>query len=518
MDILSSLNTGGSGLNIKDLSETLSQAEIVPRKDLISGRIDTAETRLSGYDRLRGQMDTLSDAMSMMSALSPRKVTTDNGAVGVVLADPSALDLDTASITVDRLAQSQVLSFTGFSAADQTIGAGTLSVDMGSWSDDTPPQFTQNASATQTITFAEGSTLADVAEALSSFEGVSARVIDLGDGTFSLGVISETGKQNALRLSAPPGSPMAAFDFASDPSAVQVQSAQDAELRLNGVTVTRPSNSVDDLLPGVELTLNATTTQAANIAVSADVEGTLTTMQALVDMVNATRSLVTSLTSRGVGANAEKGDLAGDSLANDALAGMSSILSQSFGSSGLHLADIGILTERDGSLTLDEAAFTKALSADPAMLDPLFSDEMSATNATVEGSPPASTEAGSYKFQRDPATGTATIDGVAVFGNQNGDGDWTYSVPSGPMRGVKITVADETEFATINFAPSMAKSLKAHVDGVTETGGTLDQREATLNKSITEENIALEAWIRGWRNCACDTSASSPKWNGSSRS
>ncbi len=48
MDILSSLNTGGSGLNISELTETLTNAEIEPRKSLITPRIATAELPLSG--------------------------------------------------------------------------------------------------------------------------------------------------------------------------------------------------------------------------------------------------------------------------------------------------------------------------------------------------------------------------------------------------------------------------------------------------------------------------------------
>lgn len=493
MDILGTLNTGGSGLNIKELSETLSQAEIVPRKELISGRIDTAETRLSGYDRLRGQMDTLSEAMTMMRALSPRMLTSDSLAVGVAIADPAALDFDAATIDVDRIAQAQVLNFSGFSGPDQPIGAGILRVDKGSWSDGIPPQFTQGALATQTIDFAPGSTLSDVAQALSEIDGVTARVIDQGDGVYSLGIISDTGRNNALRLSAPLGSLLSSFDFAADPTGAQVQAAQDAELRLNGIAVTRPSNTITDLLPGVELSLKAPTTQTANITLSADVEGTLTAMQGFVDMVNATHTLVTTLTARGVGANADKGDLAGDTLAKDALSGIASILSQGFGRSDVHLADIGILTERNGSLTLDEVKFTKALTANPALLEPLFRDDLTSDTATVTGTPPAATAAGSYAFVRDPATGTATVNGVRVFGNQNDTGDWIYSVASGPLRGVTITVAQDTEAATIDFAPSMVRTLQAHLQSITSNGGTLEQREAALEKSITKETTAIEA-------------------------
>jgi flagellar hook-associated protein 2 len=493
MDILSSLNTGGSGLNIAELTDTLTKAEIEPRKSLISERIDTAEIRLSGYERLRGQTETLNEMLSLMRQLSPLAVRSDTSAVRTSITDAKALDLTSAQVTVTRLATAQVLNFTGYSSADATVGAGALTVARGSWSEDTPPVFTQGPTTANTITFAEGSTLSDVAEALNLLEGVSARVIDSGDGTFSLGITSETGTANALRFSVDRNADprLTAFDFSTDPSTVQVQTAGNAELSLNGIPVTRASNTVSDLLPGVELMLTAPTTTPATITATPDTEGSLEVMQGFVDMINATRTLFRDLTARGFGNAESAGDLAGDTLTESLMVGMENLLGRGFGSMGTHLADIGVMTERDGRLSLDETQFTAALNANPALLNPLIRDDLSANGAELTGTPTVTPEAGSFRLSRDPTTGAASLNGVALIGQEQDDGRWLYSVNSGPLRGVSMTVEADIDIVEIRFDPSMLSSMQSYLGSVMETGAALARREDSLRDTIAEETSAL---------------------------
>src|SRR6056297_1196079 len=97
-DILSSLNTGGTGLNIQDMSDALTNAEIAPRKSLVSERIDRAELRLSGYDRLRGQAGQVNEALGLMRGLSPLTVQSDSAAVNADVTDPGVARLQTNSV------------------------------------------------------------------------------------------------------------------------------------------------------------------------------------------------------------------------------------------------------------------------------------------------------------------------------------------------------------------------------------------------------------------------------------
>lgn len=492
MDILGALNKNGSGLNITELSESLANAEVMPRKSLVQSRIDTSELRLSGYDRLRAQLDTVDDALTMMRAVSPRSLRSDSPALSVATIGTSANAISGASITIDQLATAQVLSFRGFTSPTQPVGGGALTIETGTWSSDVPAVFTAGGTAARTLTFAPDSSLTQIATDLDALDGISARVVDLGDGTFALGIISETGRENALRFSAPQGSGMAAFDFSADPGQVQVQQAQNAELRLNGIAVTRPSNQVDDLLPGVGLTLRTPTTQPANVTVSADIDGTLTVMQGFVDIINVTRKLVNELTGRNAATGSDTIALPGDKLALDAVKDIATLLSRGFGANQVHLAQIGILTERDGTLSLDDAVFTRALSDNPAIMEPFLRDGIKADTIRIDGLPRNGAPAGKYTFQRDPQTGAATVDGLEVFGNPRDDGDWQYRIVSGPLRGVTLIVPNDSDRAIIDFAPSMINTLQSYLDTSTRAGSALTERETALRQGIVTENIALE--------------------------
>ena len=104
--------------------------------------------------------------------------------------------------------------------------------------------------------------LTGLAASLTALSGVNATVTDKGDGTFSLIINSDTGQKNALRMtvsedSSDPG--LSTFDTSSNNSSKQVVAASDASININGVTVTRTTNTVTDLIDGYQFKLNATT-------------------------------------------------------------------------------------------------------------------------------------------------------------------------------------------------------------------------------------------------------------------
>ena len=55
---------------------------------------------------------------------------------------------------------------------------------------------------------------------------------------------------------------LAAFDTVSNNASKQVVASQDASLNLNGVTITRETNVITDLIDGYEFKLSSTTSSA----------------------------------------------------------------------------------------------------------------------------------------------------------------------------------------------------------------------------------------------------------------
>ncbi|SPF80102.1 flagellar filament capping protein FliD [Pseudoprimorskyibacter insulae] len=499
VDILSSLNTGGTGINLADLASDLTNAEFAPKRNIINNRIDKAEVSISGLDRLRGQLDELSGTMANLSSYETMSATTDDPAVSVLLTDPKKAPTIPSSVEVIQTAKTQVLEFAGFTSADQELGGGPLTINFGEWAGD-PPVFTENPDLPgKTVTFQAGSTLADMAEALNMIDGVTARVLDVGDGTFSLGVISETGTKQALRFTAGPGADpgIAQLDFSADPTPFQVRGASDAIVAVDGIAVLRPSNEIDDLIPGMTLTLNGETDFPATVGVQSDPDMALSLMQSFVETYNSTRTAVKELSNRGFVEGETAGALAGDMVASTVMNSLSRVLSggmSGFGDDPIYLSQLGIQTQRDGSLYLNTSMFEEVMTDDPVLFESVMRDSLRSTEpgVTLSGMPAGGGAPGRLSFDRDPATGIATLNGTIMTGTVLDDGRTEYAILKGEYAGFSITVEDTVESANIDYGKSMSSLLTDAIETALSGGGLISQREDSYNSTIAREQTALD--------------------------
>lgn len=170
----------------------------------------------------------------------------------------------------------------------------------------------------------------------------------------------------------------------------------DSQFSVNGTSYTRASNSVTDVVSGLELTLNGTTTTPVTVTVgtaAVDGKALASKVKAFVDAYNAVVDATRSRTEEKRVVNpttitdAKKGVLFGDS-------GLSNMLSQlrvaamdplTVGNSLTmdELAEIGVSTGNptggtstaesvDGKLVFDEAKFLKSFEADPSSVERLL--------------------------------------------------------------------------------------------------------------------------------------------------
>lgn len=79
---------------------------------------------------------------------------------------------------------------------------------------------------------------------------------------------------------------------------------------------------------------------------------------------------------------------------------------------------------------------------------------------------------------------------------EQSDGSWLYTVSSGPLQGISISVAADTEQANITFAPSMVTALDEQMSDFTANNGALASSDAVLSAAIDAEEDALEALDR----------------------
>ncbi|MCZ8077678.1 MAG: flagellar filament capping protein FliD [Rhodobacteraceae bacterium] len=502
VDILSSLNTNGSGLNLRELTASLVAAEIEPLKARQTSRSEAAQLSISALGQVRSQFGALNNAVATLRENPVLAAKSGNAGVGVTITDPSKIANSTTSIEVEQLATRQVLEFGGYTSADALVGAGSLQVEVGVWFEDVngDPAFALNPATTvNTLNIPAGVTLSMLAETLDALPGMAARVLDKGDGTFSLGIVSEPGAGSALRFTvAETVAGLAAFDTTATNATRQIQAAQDAVLLVDGITVSRPSNVIDDLIPGATLDITAPAGTATTVSFTRDIETARLNMQALVEQVNNTRKLLTDLSARGAG-DTTAGALAGDRLIEKLKADLTGLLAapiSGFGASAKRLSDFGVATNRDGSLRLDNTRFEKAFEADPAGFDMVFSDRLSGSAPGVEvtGTLGAAARGGSLSFIRNATTGEATLNGESMLGLTLPDGRAQYLLFSGDYAGMTVTVPADLEATEVRYGKSFLTSLETMLDAaLTRGANSLSEREDQLTSRVTEATDEITA-------------------------
>ncbi len=503
-DIISTLNTGGSGLNITQLAEDLTNAEYSVKKSIVQDRSDSAELSMTAIDRLKSQFTALQGSVENAATASATQISSDSAAIVLTSEQSEKLRTGNTTISVEQMAQPQVLAFGGFTSLTEELKAGTLTIEFGAWDDSEPSVFAADAGRTAaTLNITEGMTLSDLADQLTELEGTAAQVIDIGDGTFSLGILADYGLNNAIRITAADdaaattGPSLAALDMTDQVEDVQMQAASNAHFTVNGIAITRASNDVDDVIPGVSFTIAGYTGVPATVGVAVNTDAAKEAMQGLVDAFNSSIRLIDELGSRGFNGSV-KGDLAGDPAISTLQRQMESLISngiEGFGDRPLYLADIGVRTERDGTLSLDVNVLEKAMEENPAIFEAIMRDGVKSNTAgvTVSGEPSATAAAGRYTVTRDPVTGEASIDGINMSNKgTDEDGMTTFVMNIGPLKGLTITMEAAIETATFDFGRSFTSAASKQIEDWLSNNGTLARREDVFADQMSDAAIELE--------------------------
>lgn len=216
------------------------------------------------------------------------------------------------------------------------------------------------AGETASVAVRAGDDLSTFADRINATEdvGVSASVVS---GKLVL-IARESGTAGAMALGGSLGAQFA-----------ETQPASDAAATVNGVAVTSSGNTIAGAVRGMTLDVNAL--GSTTVTVAADTAAAESTAKSFVDAYN---KLVQNL------GNATKYDpatrTAGTLQGDQTFSGLASRLRGIAGgavtslSGGAYdsLAQIGITSSRDGTLTLNGAAFRKALTEDPDALRAVF--------------------------------------------------------------------------------------------------------------------------------------------------
>lgn len=373
----------GSGLDIQSLVSQLVQAEGQAKNNALDRRESNYQTELSALGQLKSSLSSFQDAAAKLADgddLLQLSATSGDEELFTASASSTAT-AGNYSIEVLNLAKAQKLSSNGFSSGDDTIGTGTLSFSSGDNS------FSVDIAAGSDSLF----DIRDAINAAADNSSVTASVINVDDGaggTEARLVLTakNSGTANTISVTAidddgnstdAAGLSQLAYDIAGGTTNLsELVTAEDAKIRIDGLDVTRSSNSISDAIGGVTLDLNsANVGQTVSLAVAVNSESTKESVQAFVDSYNSLVSTYSSLT--GYNADTETGGaLQGDYTARQIMNDVRSLLRETSGSGEFSsLFSMGIEIDQYGKMSVDSTKFDEVLNSRPDALTSLLSSE-----------------------------------------------------------------------------------------------------------------------------------------------
>ena len=311
--------------------------------------VQNLNSKLQALQTKSQDLDTLEEFLSYETTTSDSDYVTVS-ATGK--ANPGSYSID-----VLNLAQSERRYSKGFSAKDEAgvAGEGTLTIQVG------------DGDAVE-ISVEATDTLESIVSKINSAD-LEASAGILFDGTSYYLQISgtETGAENALTISESGGT----LDMdLEDTAANIVQAAEDAQIVMDGFTISSASNKVTTAIPGVTLTLNEETTaegvDPVNVKISPNSDEIQKKIKGLIDAYNAAISVIHN-EFRFDGEAKDASRLTGDSTLRGVQMQLNMLFSSSIGDlpgSLQALSQLGIKSGTDGTLSIDSTVLGEAIAKD----------------------------------------------------------------------------------------------------------------------------------------------------------
>lgn len=303
------------------------------------------EARLGKYEEFNSLVSSLQSSLQGIDELG------ELTSLAATSTDETVL---TAEVTDESFPGSYVINVNNLAVAetsgsDQTFATASAAVAAGD------VDITIDGTTYNITIDGSNDTLQGVADSINEeAEGVYAYVLNTGDGAnpYRLMITSEeTGDDGSFTING--GTTGLTF--------TEEVTAENAEIEVNGVTVFSDTNTLQDVVPGVTLTLNSESIGPVTVAVNRDFEGIEANLQGFVDSYNAVMDFISDEFAYNEDYGA--GILSGDSTLRYVQRTLQNVVTSTFnsGSAVESLSQLGISTRADGGLSLDSDDLQDAL-------------------------------------------------------------------------------------------------------------------------------------------------------------
>lgn len=376
-----------SGIDSASLIEAIIERQRSARVVPLEAKVATLTDTNSAFGELTSLLNTLKDKASVFRTINggplAKSAVSSNDSVLTAVASNGATS-GTYEITVNALASNSISSFNNtYSSGDELVNGAlgattTVQFDIGEGS----------SLESVSISVDNSTTVNDfVNEFNEQSDNAIASLVNTGTSSspaYKIVITStETGEETGF-ISITDGGVF---------SGNTIDQATDLSFDVSGIgTITRSSNTVDDVLDGVSLTF--ADTGSSTVTVQTDNSATISKIQEFVDAYNEVISyisendLITSSEEDGETV-ITYGTLSGTSLDESIVSALRSALSGASisGSVANTLSDLGVTTARDGTLEFDSSVATDALQNDPEGVEEILTnlgEDLAATSGTID--------------------------------------------------------------------------------------------------------------------------------------
>ena len=498
----------------------------------ISTKITSNEAKITAYQTLQTALKTLSSglsslATSMVNSLATNVFATRAATISATgdVSASSALSMSvnngaatgSHTLTISQIATAHKVAGTTQSSQTTALGySGTFSLGL-------------SGGTTADITVTSDMSLQDVVDAVNaqtSTTNVEASIVQVSSGSYEL-VLTGTEDAADITYSSSSGDDILNKLGVTDSSgafATVLQTAQAAEFTLDGISLTRNTNDITDVLSGVTFDLLQATPSGTtlNISIGTDTSQISSALQTFVTNYNAFRdAVIAQQTTNSDGTAASSAVLFGDGTMRDIMNTLQDVLGTSVG--GLTMADLGLSFNEKNELELDTATLSTILSTNLSGVTTLLSAQTKTSSSQLSvvntGTSPQSftldlTVDSSGNLTAASVGGDSslfTVSGNTIVGNSGtAYAGMAFTYTGSTSQSITVTSTQGLATQIYQFAKTASSttgSLQTLIDNLTSRDETLQAKvddiksaAATYQTQLTAQYAKYQAAIESANN------------------
>lgn len=392
----------------------------------IQTSITANEAKISAYQQLQTLLGTLvTDTTSLSKSIVNSLSSSAYGARSATITstgDVSASSAVSMAISNGAATGDHTLTVTQIATAHKVIGTAVAdkSADLGmtgTFSIGLEGGTSADISITSGMTLED---LVDTINAQTSTTNVQASIIQISSNQYEM-ILSATKDNADIATSVVSGDDVLTTLGVTDSSGAftdVLQEAQPAIFSVDGITLTRDTNNITDVLSGVSFSLLQSTPSGSTVKISIDVDTSSiqTTLEQFVTSYNAVRDYVTSQQTLSSSGTADSSAvLFGDGTMRSVMTQMEQVLNSIVGD--LSMSDLGLSFSDTNDLVLDTSTLATTLADNLDGVIALLATKTTSSSAALavvntSSSPPSS-------FVMDIAVDSSGALSVSVGGDSS---------------------------------------------------------------------------------------------------